>query len=305
MDVKPHWLIAGGTGIIGSALTTYCICNGYRVTIVSRNPKKYLHRFPSSVRWLDWSMLNSDILKEVDACINLAGQSIACYWTQRNKQRIYNSRINSTIAITDLLIELGAAAPHFLSASGVSIYNSHTAIPEQPSNEQDELPLRPDWFGQLAMSWEAAANKAVPCGLSVCNLRFSPVLTMNGGILPQLYWPIKCGLGGPIGTGQQPFSWIGLDDAVSAIAWIIKHKMTGPVNLSSPHILTQAQLSQTIAKKLKRPCMLPLPQWLVTRCFGEMGRALMLKGQYVTPHRLLASEFTFSLPEINDVIAQI
>ena len=303
MVVKQNWLIAGGSGLIGKALVTHALNQGNEITIISRTPKKFMKHFAAAVKWVSWQDLEVSHFKKADVCLNLAGHSIACLWHQSNKSKIYNSRINTTIKLAEMIASLPKnEAPHFICASGLSIYGPQHCLQNNSYDEWSELPVKPDWLGQLAMSWEAASHKLMDLNYPVTHLRLAPVFTIKGGIFKQLLIPLKLGLAGKIGNGNQPFSWVSLTDVVRAIDWIIQHQNHGPINLVSPSMTSQFKTYQMMAKHFKRPCLFHLPEKFIKLIFAEMGTNLLLSGQHVSPKFLLEQGFKFKHNEINDFL---
>jgi hypothetical protein len=242
--------------------------------------------------------LEADYAPEV--IVNLAGEPLAAgRWTQRRKQRFYDSRINLTGRLYDFCVARGHKPAVVISGSAIGYYGPG----DQPL---DEHSTAVDGFShQLCKTWEQSAKRFETLGTRVCYLRTGIVLGEEGA-LARMLPPFKLALGGPIGSGKQGMSWIHINDMVGAILHCINNpQIGGPVNATAPHPVSNAEFSTCLGVALNRPARLPMPALMVKLLFGEMGEELLLQGQYVLPNKLLANDFQFQYPDLEQALQQI
>ncbi|MBX9704965.1 MAG: TIGR01777 family oxidoreductase [Gammaproteobacteria bacterium] len=285
-------LIGGGSGFIGSALAIYLERHGHDITVISRESSD---RHYASVTWQE---LTATLLSQFDVVINLAGANIGeKRWTEKRKQEILSSRVDTTKRIVDCCIALGAQAPRLLNASAIGAYAQQAPNLISPTLGFDETITVVDkksFLNQVANAWEQATIPAKEAGVSVVNMRFAVVLGASGGVLKQLRLPYLLGLGGRIGNGKQSFSWVALTDVLRAIDFLLAHpELQGPINIVAPGVVKQKKFARRYAASLNRRGCLPTPAWLLKIIFGQMAEELLLQGQKVVPQRLLDAGFVF------------
>ena len=292
-------LITGGSGFIGRRFCTQAQQLGFQLCVLTRNPEAAAARLPASVRLIQrLSELEADYAPEV--IVNLAGEPLAAgRWTQRRKQRFYDSRINLTDRLYDFCVARGHKPAVVISGSAIGYYGPG----DQPV---DEHSTAVDGFShQLCKTWEQSAKRFETLGTRVCYLRTGIVLGEEGA-LARMLPPFKLALGGPIGSGKQGMSWIHINDMVGAILHCINNpQIGGPVNATTPHPVSNAEFSTCLGVALNRPARLPMPALMVKLLFGEMGEELLLQGQYVLPNKLLANDFQFQYPDLEQALQQI
>lgn len=299
-------LIAGGTGFIGSHLTHYLLQKQHEVTILGRDLNKIIHQFGDQVSAMTWQQLDLNIIRQYDVIINLAGENIgARKWSKERKALILSSRIQPARILCDLCTLLGDNAPRLLNASAIGVYGLQQSCKDGLPPSLDEKNLidfsqAPDFLSLVGRQWEKATFAARDAGCHVVNMRFGIVLDPSGGALKQLLLPYKAGLGGVIGNGQQPFCWIALEDLISAIDFIIQHPdLSGPINLTAPHTVSQRHFAKSLGKALHRPTLFYTPAFLLKFLLGDMAEELLLKGQHVVPNLLLKNGFKFQYETID------
>jgi len=292
-------LITGGSGFIGRHFCTQAQQLGFQLCVLTRNPEAAAVRLPASVRLIQrLSELEADYAPEV--IVNLAGEPLAAgRWTQRRKQRFYDSRINLTDRLYDFCVARGHKPAVVISGSAIGYYGPG----DQPV---DEHSTAVDGFShQLCKTWEQSAKRFETLGTRVCYLRIGIVLGEEGA-LARMLPPFKLALGGPIGSGKQGMSWIHINDMVGAILHCINNpQIGGPVNATAPHPVSNAEFSTCLGVALNRPARLPMPALMVKLLFGEMGEELLLQGQYVLPNKLLVSDFQFQYPDLEQALQQV
>lgn len=299
-------VIAGATGFIGQQLVKKWLTAGHEVIAIGRSYAKIRHCFGTQVQPIEWHELNQHIIENAQVIVNLAGANIgAGRWTANRRQQILDSRVNTTRQLAELCARLGAQSPPLFNASAVGVYGLQTSVVDGLPPAIDEtvaidFQKAPDFLAKVGRAWESAAMPAKNAGVRVVWMRFGVVLAKHGGVLPRLTLPVRYFLGGPIGSGQQPFSWISLEDLLAAIDFLLdKSEIDGAVNLVAPSCVTQKQFVQVLAKILHRPSFFPLPAAILKLFFGQMAEELLLKGQHVYPKRLLELGFQFQYPTIS------
>jgi len=294
--------ITGGTGFLGTALTEKMLAEGHKVSILTRGaserPRKdglvYVKGNPvEKGRW-------QDEVGKHDVVINLAGASIFSSWNAKNKEAIYNSRIFTTRNIVDAVASHSVKNITLLSGSAVGFYGFRN---DEELDEQN--PAGDDFLATLAKDWETEAIRAEKFGVRVALCRIGVIIGEDGGALSKMLPVFKWGLGSPLGTGRQWFSWVALPDLVNIFIFLIANReITGPVNCTSPYPVTNKEMTEALGRALHRPVFLPhVPSFLIRGILGEFSN-VFLKGQRVIPVRLQQKGFTFEFPGINDAFAE-
>lgn len=295
-------LIAGGTGFIGRYLVAALLSEQHEVTVLSRNLKKVATVFTKQVKAITWDQLNSLNADEFDAVINLTGHNISDhYWNKKTKQLIKSSRVNATKSLAQWCTQ-AKNPPHIYSADGIGIYGLQATSSTLPSPLTETTPIKPtsDFLNEVGRAWEQALLPAIDADIAVTIMRFAPVLKKGEGMLKKITPIFNLGLGGPIGSGQQAFSWIHVDDLVHAIQFLLQHpSITGVINMSAPECVMQKTFAKSLANAMHRPALLPTPAWMLKLLFGQMAEELLLAGQNVYPARLLENGYSFLYPTLN------
>lgn len=295
--------MTGGTGFVGTYLTRHLIGEGHEVTVLAPGPGgsemkvaglSYLSGHPTQKgKW-------QDAVPGHEVIINLAGASIFKRWTDAYKQILRESRIATTRNLVDALSAENAKAVTFFSTSAVGYYGFHDDEPLVESSPPGE-----DFLARLARDWETEALRATDKGARVFLTRFGIVLGKNGGVLSQMTPLWKMGVGGPLGNGQQWFSWIHMNDLARAFVFLLQRKdLAGAVNLCSPHPVRNKDLGKALGKVLHRPSILPAPGFIIRLILGELGD-VVLKGQRVIPRGLQDAGFSFQYPRIEAALQEI
>ncbi len=292
--------ITGGTGFVGRQLTARLAKLGHRLTVLSRSAKgpplpdaKKIVADPCSAG--EWQQ----IMKSHEAVINLAGSSIFCRWSERNRQQIINSRVITTRNIATALSESDSKVHTLINASAIGYYGDtgETEVTEKS-------PSGSDFLAEVARRWEAEAVKCSSARVVCC--RFGVVLGRSGGPLARMLPAFRAGLGSPLGSGRQWFPWIHIDDLIRAICFILDQKaLAGPINLTAPKPVTNRQFSISLARALKRPFFIPpLPSFMLKLLLGETA-SLVLNSNKVRPAVLEKSGFIFKFGEIDSALADL
>ncbi|MEA2717379.1 MAG: uncharacterized protein QOI99_1696, partial [Actinomycetota bacterium] len=238
-----------------------------------------------------------------DAVVHLAGVGIGDHrWTPEHKAAVLDSRVQGTSLLASTLARLERPPAVLASASAVGYYGDRG---DQPLTEADGPGT--GFLADVVRQWEDAAAPAAAAGIRVARLRSGVVLTDKGGALDKQLLPFKMGLGGRVGTGEQYLSWISLDDEVAAIGHVLTTpSIDGPVNLTAPGPVTNAEFTRALGKVLGRPTVLPVPKLALTTMFGkEMTAEMLYAGQRVLPAVLQGSGFAFVDQEIEAALRRI
>jgi hypothetical protein len=286
--------ITGASGLIGSALGDLLTTQGHDVIRVVRRPAR-----AGEVTWDPTAgTIDADGLRGADAVVHLAGEPIGRRWTGRRREEIERSRRQGTALLAETLASLDPRPRVLVAASAVGCYGSRAdeVLTEHAAPGDDFL-------AGVCAAWEGATQRARDAGIRVVNARLGVVLE---ALLPRLLLPFRLGLGGRLGTGRQWFSWVALDDLLSAFALaLLDDRLTGPVNVVAPHPVMNAELTRTLARVLRRPAVIPVPATAVKLALGEMGTATVLASQRVVPERLLESGFRFSYPDLESALRHV
>jgi uncharacterized protein len=290
--------ITGSSGLIGSALTDALLRDGNDVT-------RLVRRSPRQRGEIPWNPLASDggldpaVFDGIDAVVHLSGAPIAGgLWTKARKLELRASRVQSTRALVAALARAASPPSALLSGSAIGWYQDTGA------REVDEsAPAGTGFLADLVRDWEAAAQPASQAGLRVVNLRSGVVLSRRGGMLSPLVPLFRFGLGARMGPGTQFISWISVTDHVAAVRYLLDQAdIDGPVNLTAPVPVTNAEFTAELARALRRPALLRIPAPVLRAGLGELSGEL-LGSKRVVPRRLLQAGFAFRYPGIASALA--
>jgi uncharacterized protein (TIGR01777 family) len=292
--------VAGGSGLIGSALVPRLRADGHEVLrLVRRTPRTAdEHRWDPRHRRIDPALL-----RDLDAVVNLAGTPIRPRpFTAGYKQQLLDSRVDATTTLSEGLAAAAAADPGrervLLNASAVGYYGD---TGDRPVDEA--APPGTDFLAGVCVRWEEATAPAEQAGVRVVRLRTGLVIGPGAMLTRVLGQVFRAGLGGRIGSGRQYWPWIGLDDEVDAIRFLLTSAVSGPVNLTAPGPVTNAEFTRVLASLVHRPAVLAVPSLAVALGMGEFGRSSVLGGQRAVPEVLTDAGFSFGQPELGPTLA--
>jgi hypothetical protein len=282
--------VTGSSGLIGSRLVPALVADGHDVLrLVRRTPRRAdEHRWDPQHRRIDPALL-----ADVDAVVHLAGVGVADHrWNATHKRQVLESRVDGTATISQALADAAAADPGrervLLSGSAVGWYG------DTGDRVVDEsAPAGTDFLARVCLAWEAATAPAVGAGVRVALLRTGLVLG-PGGLLGRMLPLFRLGLGGRLGSGRQYLPWISLQDEVDAIRFLLTTPVSGPVNLSAPTPVTNAEFAAALGRLVHRPAVLPVPGPALEVVLGEFARVGVLAGQRAVPAALTAAGFQFT-----------
>lgn len=289
--------ITGATGLIGTQLTAKLTTDGHDVVTIGRSASG-----PNGVRWdPETGTIETSKLDGVDGVVHLAGEPIgAKRWTDDQKRRIVESREKGTRLIAETLASLAEPPKRFISGSAIGFYGDCGA-----ELLTEESPNGDTFLAEVVRRWESAAAPAVDAGISTTFARTGIVLSTKGGALKQQLLPFKLGIGGKSGSGRQYQSWVHIDDEVGALAWLLDHDITGPVNIASPNPVQNSEFASTLASVLRRPStMIPMigPRLLFGR---ELADTLLLESQRVHPTRLVDGAYEFRFTDLRAALTDL
>ena len=295
-------VIPGGSGQVGTILARAFVADGHAVVVLSRKPT------PAPWRVVSWDAeTTGDWCAEIDGAdvvINLAGRSVNCRYTRRNRAAILDSRVKSTRVVGRAIRRATNPPRVWIQASTATIYAHRydAANDETAGILGGSEPNAPDTWRfsiDVAKAWEAAAGEVELPHTRTVLLRSAMTMSPDrGGVFDVLLGLVRRGLGGRHGDGRQYVSWVHDSDFVRALYWLIDSDLTGPVNVAAPHPIPNAEFMRTLRAAWGRRLGLPAYRWML-----ELGALvlrteteLVLKSRRVVPGRLLDAGFTFEFP---------
>ncbi len=295
-------LITGGSGFVGIHLTILLKANGYTVSLLTRkiNPKLDIPQY----LW-NWEQKQIDLqaIAKADAIIHLAGANVnGKRWNASWKKEIYDSRIESTAFLFDIISKNANHLEAFISASATGYYGCVTS---EKIGHEDDLPSD-DFLANTCHHWELAANKFTQLGIRTVMIRTGVVLSENSEAYKKISLPIRYGLGASIGSGKQYFPWIHVDDLSGIyLKAVMDTNVQGVFNAVAPDYITNTQLMATLAKHFKKPFFLPnIPSFMIKILFGEIADSL-LNGSRISSEKISGTGFKFKYSSIEDFVASL
>ena len=285
--------VTGSSGLIGTALVEALRADGHDVLrLVRRAP-----RGPDEVQWDPEQPLSPAKLEGVEAAVNLSGAGVGDKrWTESYKRTLVDSRVNPTHTLATALAALDPKPKVLLQGSAIGYYGDHGDTPVDETTGPAD-----DFLARLTVRWEAAAAPAEAAGIRVAYLRTGLVVSSNGGAWGRMFPIFRFGLGGKLGNGRQYWSFISLSDHVRAMKFLLTSDISGPVNLTGPDPVTNAEVTKTMGKVLHRPTLLPAPAFGLKLVLGEFSTET-LRSQRILPNVLLKAGFDFEHPTIEAAI---
>jgi uncharacterized protein (TIGR01777 family) len=289
--------LTGASGLIGSALVPRLEADGHEVVRLVRRPTE-------AVGEIEWDPLAGKLdpaaLDGADAVVHLAGENIGRRWTGARRRRIRDSRLLGTRLVAEAVASLDPQ-PALLCASAVGYYGQ-----QGDATLTEDAPRGEGFLAEVVEAWESAADPARAAGARVVHFRQAPILaTHGGGMLDRMLLPFKLGLGGRVGSGNQWWSWVTIDDIVAAYVYALERPLAGVFNLASPNPVRNREFVDTLGDVLHRPTVFPLPAVAVRLVWSDMGEEFLLGGQRAIPERLLAEGFSLSHPELGPALEHV
>jgi len=294
-------LLTGSSGLIGRALIPHLTKGGHQVVrLVRARPAPG----EAAIFWdPDAGTLDAAALEGFDAVIHLSGESIAAgRWTEAKKARIRDSRVKGTALLAGRIERLSRPPGVLLCASAIGYYGDRG---DEPLDEQS-APGN-DFVAGVCVQWEAATAPAADTGIRVARTRSGIILGCEGGVFPRMLLPFRLGLGGRMGSGRQYMSWISIDDEVGAILHALtQERVAGPVNLTGPRPVRNAEFTKTLGRVLHRPTAIPTPLLPLRARYGsELVQHLLVEGQRVLPKQLEHTGYVFAHPTLEEALRAV
>jgi uncharacterized protein (TIGR01777 family) len=279
--------ISGASGYIGTAVRAALEAGGHEAVALRRGPESD----PDA----SWSpaegWVREGAFDGIDAVVHVTGASIgAKRWSAGRRELLRESRIDATRVLVDHIASLPSPPSVFVAASAIGIYGER-------GDEQltDDAERGSGFIADLVADWEAETLRLGEHGVRAVALRFGPLVARDSELMARLLMPFRMGVGGRLGSGKQWFSWVSAEDAVAAVLFALAHDdLSGPLNVTAPQPLTNADFTRALGRALGRPTVFPMPALVLRAIFG-VGRAeeLLLVSQRVLPARLIDAGFEF------------
>jgi uncharacterized protein (TIGR01777 family) len=286
-------VVAGASGLIGGALRDSLRRDGHDVKTLVRHPTAR----DGEDSWDPAAgLVDPDFLAGADAVVCLSGVGVGDHrWTDSYKKQIVQSRVDSVGSLARSLAEYGGPRV-LIAASAVGYYgDAGDAIVDEQS------PAGDSFLSEVCRQWEAAADPAREAGVRVVHLRTGLVLAKDGGLVKRLGRFVKAGVGGRLGSGSQYMPWISLTDEIAAIRFLLEHDIAGPVNLTGPAPVRNAEFTKVLGRALHRPTIFPVPGFAAKVALGEFAEDV-LGGQRALPKRLLDAGFEFTHTDLESAL---
>jgi uncharacterized protein (TIGR01777 family) len=293
-------LITGGSGLIGSHMTSLMLKRGWEVVHLGRSSR------PGPVQSFTWDLDNGRIderaFNGVTKVVHLAGASIAGKrWTPSYKKEILDSRLLTTRMLFKHLEIHKAKVSKFVSASAIGIYGSGGA----KEIFVEEHSAGSGFLADVVKQWEGEVQRFHMLGIPVAMVRTGFVLSDEGGALPKMAMPVRLGIGSPLGSGEQIISWIHIDDLCGIYIHLLDSNLQGPYNAAAPHPVSNKELTQAIASELHRPVWLPnVPAFVLRAVLGEMSEAV-LTGANVSSEKIATAGYNFKYRDVREALKNL
>lgn len=290
-------LVAGASGLIGTALSGTLRGSGHDVVSLVRRP-------PASAAEFQWDpaagRIDDVALKGADAVINLSGAGIGDRpWTRRRINELGTSRLDATRTLTAAMGRMDTPPQVFLSQSASGYYGN-----AGPAVLRENAPAGNGILARICVDWEAAAHQA-PAGVRVVTARTGVVLSRSGGALGRLLPLLRVGVGGPLGNGRQYWPWITLPDVAGAFEFLLTAPLPGPVNVCAPESADVNSLIARLAGALHRPALLRVPAPVLRLVMGQLANELLLASQRMEPAALAGAGFQWQHPSLAEAAAWV
>ncbi len=278
-------LICGISGLIGKAISAHFKKNGFEVGSIKRED---LLKGPQKL---------SLIIEGSNVIINLAGAPVLTRWTNRNRNKIFESRVGTTRLLVSVINGMINPPGTFISVSAVGIYDGTNTQTENSNT------LSNSFLGNVCQAWEAEAKK-IKATVRLCIFRLGVVLSLKGGALKKMIFPFKLGLGGTIGNGNQYFPYIHINDVSEAFLWCVNNqKVRGVYNLVAPQIVRNQDFVKVLSGLLNRPSFFIIPETIIKFIYGKAAETI-ISGQQIICERLIDDGFVFNYPTLEMALTE-
>ncbi len=286
--------ITGASGLIGSALVPHLRSHGHEVLRLVRR----LAAAPDEISWDPTAgTVDLEALAGVDGVVHLAGAGVGDHrWTESYKREILQSRVQGTSTIARAMAALDPKPRALVCGSAIGYYGNRGDTPLDETSAPGT-----GFLADVVVAWEAAAAPAQEAGIRTTFARTGLVVAKGGGAFAKLMPIFRLGAGGKVGSGSQYWSFISLSDEIDALTHLLESDLSGPVNLTAPTPVTNADATAALGKLLHRPALLPVPAFALKAVLGEFADDVLSSAR-VLPRVLEASGFTFSQPTISEAL---
>ena len=295
--------VTGSTGLVGKKLIQTAIGLGYEITSISRNTKKSLDLFGKNISHVMWDGVNIspelyELFAQCDGIFHLAGASINQSWSNKNKSIITSSRESGTLQIRTALHSINYRG-FFFSASAIGYYGDcgDNLVTEQSG-------VGNDFLAKVCDLWESASGFSNNPFRTVVG-RIGIVLSIESGALAETLLPFKLGFGGPLGSGNQWWSWIHINDLVHTLLYFFENnRCSGIYNITAPEPVQMKVFAKTLGKVLHRPSFFKVPAILLKFVLGERA-IIVLNSQKIDNSRLIGDGYTFKFNKLNAALQDL
>lgn len=291
-------LITGATGFIGSRICKALISKGVEVNYLTRSLSDKKLMGAKGFLWDPYKeQIDVKCLEGVETIIHLAGSSIADSWSEKGKQLILDSRIVPTAFLIKTLKNNVHEVKRLIGASAIGIYSDIDQV-----QDEEHFTKADNFLGQVVQQWEEGNNAFKDLGISVSLIRIGLVLDMHECALATMVKPVKLGVGAPIGSGKQYYSWIHINDLVNLFVYVLEHNLEGIYNAVAPEPLTNKEFTKILGKALKRPIWLPaIPDFIIKLALGDKS-ILVTEGQRVDSTKIRETGFEFKFTTLKGAL---
>lgn len=301
IENKLMLLVTGASGFVGRTLCSAAAEKGLGVVALSRSPDTAAASLPHAKSVEAWrpdsELIPSSALSDIRAVVHLAGETIGARWNPDKKQRIRESRVNSTNQLVESLSKVETKPEVLVCASAIGFYG-------EGGDEEftEDSPPGDDFLAAVCQEWELAAQKAEALGIRVVRVRLGHVLGKDGGLLKTMLPPFQMGLGGRLGSGTQWMSWIHIDDVAGIILYAIENQnVNGALNAAAPTPITNIEFTKTLGRVIRRPTLFPVPTFALKLRFGEFTD-FVLMSQRVLPEKTLSMGYDFRYADLESAL---
>jgi uncharacterized protein (TIGR01777 family) len=298
--------ITGGTGLVGRRLVARLCGRGDEVVVLSRRPQQAREALGPGATVVDGDPMKPGAWQEAaagcEAVVNLAGENIFSQrWNEDFKKLLLDSRVEATRNVAAAFTGRAAKRAHVLiNASAIGYYGVH-------GDEElgEDSPPGHDFMAHICVEWERAASAAAAAGTRTVLARIGVVLDRAGGALVKMLTPFRLFGGGPVGSGRQWMSWIHHDDVAGLLIWAMdRGDLSGPLNVTAPHPVTNREFARALGRALHRPAFVRTPGFMLRLGLGEAA-AVVTTGQRVVPRKALQLGYTFRYPAIEESLGSL
>lgn len=301
--MRKRIVITGATGLVGKQIALKLINRGDEVVIFTRSVDKAKEIISGATDYINWNNNKEEILQSLEGSngiIHLAGENVMSRrWSEEHKRNIYSSRISTTKDLVDTIKKLNNKPEVFVCASAIGYYGIN-------NNEVDEYSKHGnDFLSNVVKDWEFESKRVEEIDIRNVNIRTGIVLDNSAGALAKMLIPFNLFIGGSLGSGNQWFPWIHIEDIAEIFIWALDNtKIEGAYNGVSPGIVTMNEFTKTLGSVMKRPSLFRVPEFVLKIVLGE-GASSIINGAKVLPIRTLESGYKFRFDNLENALIDL